>query len=300
METLSTPENHVDFAKKDNSGLVDIGVVVVSWNVKDALIKNLESLYASRGRISARIIVIDNASGDGTVQELTARFPEVVLIANKENAGFAKAVNQGIKTANSRHVLLLNPDMTVMSDALQKTTAYLDGHADVGVLGARLSRTDGTVFKSVRRLPDFKSQLATMLKLSRIFPALTQRYLMTDFDYGKEQDAPSVRGSYFAMSENALKKIPLLDERYFIWFEEVDYCHAISRAGLKVRYMPEITAIDLASLSFKQRKLSWKQKHFTKSMAQYFWKWQPGLGAAAISILRFPVVCAAWLHDLFV
>ncbi|MFH1620667.1 MAG: glycosyltransferase family 2 protein [Patescibacteria group bacterium] len=298
MDTLSTPENNVNFAKLRNGDKVDIGIIVVSWNVKDILVKNLSALYESRGNVTSRIIVVDNASNDGTAEEVKAKFPDVTLIVNHENAGFAKAVNQGLEVASSKHVLLLNPDMLVQNDSLQKTIEYLDAHDEVGILGAWLIKPDGSTLRSIRRFPDLVSQIVILLKLSKIFPSLPDNYSWNDFDYAEEKQVPSIRGSYFAISENGLKKIPRLDERYFIWFEEVDYCRSMAESGLKTMYVPSIKAMDLFGQSFRQRALYWKQKNFTRSMEKYFWKWKPGVGAALISCLRPFVVFAAWIHDL--
>lgn len=290
------PTELIRYVSRNNPEQVDLGIVIVNWNVKDLLAKNLDALRVSEGPFSARIIVVDNASSDGS-KELFQDGLDFVYVYNDKNLGFAKGVNQGIAKANARHVLLLNPDMKVQPDALAKTISYLDAHPDVGVLGGRLTSMDGATYPSVRRLPDVWSQTATMLQLPKLFPKILDRYMATDFDYTKEQEAPSVRGSYFAISNAALRKLGGLDERYFIWFEEVDYCHQALRSGFKVMYAPDIVASDFVGRSFAQRKLFWKQKQFTKSMSQYFWKWQPGWRAALISVIRpFPVV-AAWIHD---
>lgn len=247
----------------------DLAVVIVSWNVRDILLENLKSL------LSYEVIVVDNASMDGTVEAVRASFPSVRVIVNGTNNGFAKACNQGIAASDSRHVLLLNPDMRVEADALAKTVAYLDGHPDVGVMGAQLLTTDGKPMHHMRRFPTVKDQLAIILKLPHLFPKLIHRYHAKDLPTNIEQEVDSVRGSYFAMSRTALDKIGLLDERFFIWFEEVDYCKRAKQAGLKVMYVPTIKATDLVGRSFAQRGMYWKQKMFTRSMIRYFEKWHP-------------------------
>lgn len=275
---------------------VDLAVVSVSWNVKDLLLENLKTIRESLGNITIRLIVVDNASSDGTVEVLQAQ-KDVICIANTANLGFAKAVNQGIAKGNARHVLLLNPDMRVEPTALADTVAYLDTHPEVGVLGGQLLDVQGKTYPSVRRFPDIWSQLAILLKLPHLLPSSIDRYMYTDFDYTKEQEAPSVRGSYFAMSQNALAKLGGLDELYFIWFEEVDYCMQVWKAGLKIVYVPTIRAFDLVGRSFAQRKRFWKQKQFSLSMSQYFWKWHPGWRAALISVLRPIPMAVAWIAD---
>ncbi len=301
METsTSAPSVTIRIIPPTSSEKADLGIVTVNWKVKDLLMQNLETVYHCIGNISVRIIMVDNGSNDGSIEEIPARYPEVITIGNTKNLGFAKAVNQGIKVANARHVLLLNPDMRVTLDAFAKTVEYLDQHPDVGVLGGRLIGSDGKTYPSVRRFPDVWSQLALLLKIPHLFPSVLDMYMWKDFDYEKEQSVPSIRGSYFAMSKTALEKLGGLDELFFIWFEEVDYCKQVVEAGMKVMYVPSIQAHDLVGRSFAQRKTLWKQKNFTRSMSQYFWKWQPGWRAALISLVRPLPIAAAWISDFFI
>ncbi|MFZ2804208.1 MAG: glycosyltransferase family 2 protein [Patescibacteria group bacterium] len=295
MDALTTPEPRLKLLSRNTSETADLAVIIVSWNVKDLLLQNLDAIRQSIGSISVRVIVVDNASKDGSAEALKDA-QDVELVANTSNLGFAKAVNQGIKIGNARHMLLLNPDMKVSQDAFAKTVAYLDAHPDVGVLGGKLLNADGSVLPSVRRLPDVCSQLAVLLKLPHLFSHILDQYLFTDFDYTKEQDAPSVRGSYFAMSKNALAKLGGLDERFFIWFEEVDYCTQTLKAGMKVGYAPSIVAQDFIGRSFAQRTSYWKQVQFSKSMAQYFSKWQPSVAWLVWMVRPLPIA-AAWLMD---
>lgn len=296
MESLTTTEKRVNIVSRVSSNPVDLGVIIVSWNVKDLLLENLQSLRKSMGSGSMRIIVVDNASSDGSTDALKD-MDDVFVIANPDNRGFAKAVNQGIAISNARHVLLLNPDMCVSPEAISETIVYLDTQSNVGVLGGKLLQRDGTVLKSVRRFPDVWSQVAILLKAPHLFPGILDHYLATDFDYEKEQNAPSVRGSYFAISSEALKRVGRLDERYFIWFEEVDYCAEVLKAGLRIMYVPSIVAQDFVGKSFAQRKRYWKQVQFSRSMSQFFWKWQPGWRAALISIIRPFPIAVTWVAD---
>lgn len=288
----------IQWVPPSDSTAVDLAVVIVNWNVKEILAKNIESVLQSKGTARIRLIVVDNASSDGSVEMLRLRFPNVMVIANTQNLGFAKAVNQGIAAGNARHVLLLNPDMQVTPDAFQRTVDELDADPTIGVLGAKLLSADGSVMPSVRRLPDIWSQLLILLKVQHFFPNVNKRYMFTDFDYSKRQEAPSVRGSYFAMSHVALDKLGGLDERYFIWFEEVDYCAQVLKAGLHIVFDPSIQAQDLVGRSFAQRKLFWKQKQMSRSMQYYFEKWHPAWQSWLIGFFRPLILAGAWLLDL--
>lgn len=292
-----TQEARVTWLPKGHEQRADLAVLTVGWNVRDLILKNLEALFESAGTITAEVIIIDNASSDGTVEAIRSKYPEVRVIANPTNAGFSRANGQGMIVMHARHCLLLNPDMRVEPDALQKTVEYLDTHPEVGVVGARLSSSEGVVIESVRRFPDIWSQLAIMLKLPHLFPGVIARYLFKGFDYDKEQAVDSVRGSYFAIPSRALEMLGGLDTRYFIWFEEVDYCKAATVAGFKVMFVPTIRAMDLVGRSFAQRQSYWKQKMFTRTMLQYFQKWHPWWQSALIMCLRPLALASAWMLD---
>lgn len=268
-------------------------VVIVSWNVRDILLENLRTLFDGNREVNFRVVVVDNASGDGTVEAVRKHFPQVTVVENRENRGFAAAANQGIERADDGHVLLLNPDMRVSPGAIQKTIDYLDQHPDVAVLGPRLLDEAGKPLSHIRRLPQLSDQLVVVLKLTHLFPWLVRRYLAEDLDLEKEQEVESLRGAYFAINRTALEKIGALDDRYFIWFEEVDYCHRAKEAGMKIMYVPSIVARDLIGKSFGQRSIFWKQKAFSRSMIQYFEKWHPGFSALMIHLawgVMLPIV----------
>lgn len=276
----------------------DLAVLIVSWNVKELVLKNIEALFASEGDVSAELIVIDNALKDGTVEAIRGQFPCARVIANTYNAGFSLANAQGMIASHARHCLLLNPDMRVDSDALQKTVEYLDAHPDVGIMGAQLRTVEGGMIEHVRRFPTFGSQLAILLKIPHVFPSLVHHYLAKDFDYTREQAADSIRGSYFAIHEHAIERCAGLDTRYFIWFEEVDYCKKVTERGLKVMYVPTIRVTDFIGRSFAQRDSFWKQKHFTRSMVQYFEKWHPWWEVLVLKLVRLAVLAGVGVVEV--
>jgi hypothetical protein len=275
----------------------DLAVVIVSWNVRDVLLKNIDTLRQSQG-VSMEIIVVDNDSKDGTVDALRASYPEVILIINKENRGFSKACNQGIAVSHARHVLLLNPDMLVEPDALAKAVAYLDAHPDVAVVSGKLLNKHGKPIHHFRRFPTIGDQLVVMFKLGKLFPRLLHKYHALDLNPEHEQQVDSVRGSFFAINRTALDIIGILDERYYIWFEEVDYCKRVHSHKMKVMYVPSIVAHDLVGQSFKQHHFFWKQSRFLRSMLSYFEKWHPGWRVWVIRAARPAVLIAAQVADM--
>lgn len=275
----------------------DLAVIIVGYNVRELTVRNIETLLKSEGPIKSQIILVDNNSTDGTAEAVKSQFSDVFVINNHYNTGFAHAVNQGIAVSRARHVLLLNPDMRVTKDSLAQVVAYLDTHPDVGVLGAKLMTEDGRLVPHVRRFPDVWSQLAIILKLPHLFPRLLAYYMQEDLDPNKEQDVDSVRGSFFAIPRQALEVFGCLDPRYFIFFEEVDFCRQVHARGMKVRYVPSITAVDYVGRSFKQTTRYWSQKQFTKSMIQYFEKWQPKWQSCLLKIARPFGLGSLWLVD---
>lgn len=274
----------------------DLAVIIVGWNVKDVLLRNLDRLFQSEGA-DFEVIVVDNASHDGTVEAVRASFPQVTVIANQKNEGFSKACNQGIEAAHARHILLLNPDMLVEPDSLAKTVVYLDTNPQVGVVSGKLLNKHGKPMHHFRRFPTIGDQLVVMFKLGKIFPNLLRSYHGVDIDPYKEQAVETVRGSYFAINRTAIDVIGVLDERYFIWFEEVDYCKRAHSHRMQVMYVPSIVAHDLVGESFRQRHLVWKQTHFLRSMLSYFEKWHPGWRVWVIRLARPTVMVAAKVAD---
>jgi GT2 family glycosyltransferase len=257
---------------------MDLSIIIVSWKVKDKLRANLEALFASRGDFSYEVFVVDNNSGDGTAQMIRDEFPKVKLIANQDNLGFAKANNQAIKQASGDYVLLLNPDMLVNPDTLQKALSWAKNNQQAVVSGFRLVNEQGETIKHVRRFPNLFDQLMVILKVPHFLPFVLNSYLFSNFNYDRESRVDSVRGAFFLINkkvwtEISRQELPLFDERYFIWFEEVDFCKQVYSNGGEVWYSPAATCLDYVGASFGQIKINTKQKYFQESMLKYFKKW---------------------------
>jgi len=255
---------------------MDLSIIIVSWNVREKLRENLAAVFKSGGDFNFEVFVVDNNSADGSAEMVRTEFPEAKLIANAENLGFAKANNQALRAASGRYVLLLNPDMRVFPDTLENMAAWMDNHKEAALAGCRLIDEKGNILKHVRRFPKIFDQLAVVLKLPHFFPSLLDNYLMSGFDYAKEAEVDSIRGAFFMIRQETLEKIGLLDERYFLWFEEVDYCRRVKNAGLRIFYTPAAECLDYVGQSFGQVKRGRTQKYFQESMLEYFRKWHPG------------------------
>lgn len=276
---------------------MDISVIIVSWRVKDRLKANLESLFISLKGVEAEVFVVDNNSQDGTLEMLATDFPEVKVIANSDNLGFAKANNQAIRKAQGDFILLLNPDMLLRPDTLSKMLSWAKFKPQAVVSGCRLEDEKGNVLPQIRNFPKLADQLAIVLKLPHFFPSTISSYLAKDFDYSKEAMADSIRGAFFLINRSAWKTIfnqdlPLLDERYFIWFEEVDFCKQVYQKGGQVWYYPGASCQDFVGQSFAKVGFAKKQRYFKDSMLAYFRKWQPAYQS-------YILACAWKLVNLF-
>ncbi len=268
---------------------MDISIIIVSWNVKEKLKENLKAIYASKGNINFEIFVIDNNSKDGSRKMVKKMFPSVRLIVNKDNLGFAKACNQGLELASGRYRMLLNPDMKVKENTLRRMVDWLNDNRQASIASCKLINQEGEIIKQVRRFPSFLDQLAIILKIPHIFPKVLNKYLQVNFDYSKAFKVNSVRGAFFVIRANDFEKISL-DERYFLWFEEVDFCKQAVKDGKEIWYTPEATCIDYIGQSFSQVRSFKTQKYFFDSMLKYFKKWHPKWQFVVLRIFSFPII----------
>lgn len=274
----------------------DVSIVIVNYKVRELVRRLLISIFTYTKEVSYEVFVVDNASNDGTADMLKHEFPEVHFIVNNQNLGFAKANNQAIKQASGRHVLLLNPDTELIEDTVSTLVLFADSHADAGVIGSHILNPDRTTQKSVLAFPTPCSQALIMLKLHHVFPKVTclKNYFRDSFDSAETQQVDQVMGSAFLMTRRALEKFAGLDELYFIWFEEVDYCKVVKDAGLQVWYVANTVLIHHGGQSFAQVFAPKKQAFFNESLAKYMKK---HFGIAAwllIQCLRPFSMALAW------
>lgn len=274
----------------------DVSIIIVNYKVKPLVLRLLLSIRTYI-RSPHEVFVVDNASGDGIAEDLLRDFPDVRVIANADNKGFAAANNQAIREAKGRHVLLLNPDTELIEDCVTPLVQFADAHPKAGVVGCRVLNPDRSLQPSVLAFPTLGSQVPIMLKLHHLFPTLpaVRRYLRRDFEYKKTQHVDQVIGACFLMTRAALDKIGFLDERYFIWFEEVDYCKMAKDAGLDVWYVTETTIIHHGGQSFAQVFAPHRQRYFDDSLAKYMAK-HHGVGAAMVVRALHPLaLLIAWV-----
>lgn len=256
----------------------DASVIIVSFNTKSLLPRCFESIKSSAGSLSYEVIVVDNASRDGSADFIAAEYPEVILIRSTENLGFAAANNLGFQQAKGRYIVLLNSDAFFVGQAFSRSVELMDQNPKVGLGGAKLQGEDGSWQPSARSFPGLWTELITLLGLNFKW-SRSPLFGLVDNTH-KDQNAPMychwVPGAFSIIRKPILEKIHFFDERFFLYYEEVDLCKRIINLGWKIAYWPELQVIHLggASTSLFNEKLvtkSGKQMGLWRLQAQYLY-----------------------------
>jgi N-acetylglucosaminyl-diphospho-decaprenol L-rhamnosyltransferase len=261
--------------------MADLTLVIVSWNVCELLRRCLQSILATEGDVE--IVVVDNASTDGSLEMVREAFPQVHLIANEENRGFTAANNQGLALAHGRCLLLLNPDTEVVEDALATMVQYMDAHPEVGALGPRLLFPDGRQQPSRRRFPTFATALveSTVVQEWWADNRILRRYYMADTPDDTVQPVDWVVGACLLVRREAYEQIGGLDEGFFMYSEELDWCKRIKDAGWEIVYLPTATVIHHEGKSSEQV-VPARHIRFQTSKVRYFRKHYGSLQAETL------------------
>ena len=215
----------------------DLTVLVVNYNTAHLLDRMFAALEAARDHLALQVIVVDNASRDNSVEVVRTKYPDVELIENPVNVGFARANNQALPGARGRHILLLNTDAFVASDTLVKTVNYMDEHPKCGVLGVKLVGADGSLQPSCRYFPTPWNVFLASTNLKRYFPG-TQLLDDSGWDHASVRECDWVPGCFYLIRRAVIERVGLFDPRYFLYYEEVDHCRAVRRAGWSVVCYP--------------------------------------------------------------
>ena len=266
--------------------MIKISVIIVNYNVKPFLERALLSIRKAVKGISSEVIVVDNGSGDGSVQMVRERFPEVHIIENEKNVGFAKANNQALRKVRGKNVCLINPDTLVQDDTFQVCLDYLDTHSDVGVVGCKILNADGTLQLACRRsFPMPWVAFTKMVGLSRLFPGskLFGRYNLTYLDPDETVEVEAISGSFMVVRKQVVEEVGLLDEEFFLYGEDLDWCYRIGQAGWKIVYLPQTQIIHYKGQSTREAPFDsfriffgamhlFVKKHFKKGWS-FFPRW---------------------------
>ncbi len=251
--------------------MVDLTVIIVSWNVRDLLRRCLRSLNLPRGTFE--VIVVDNASSDGSPEMVCTEFPHARLIRNDANRGFTAANNQGLGLGQGRTLLLLNPDTEVVGDALRTMVDYMDARPDVGALGPQLRYPDGSLQSSRRRFPTLGTALVESTVVQEWWKdnRILRRYYMCDTPDDAIQAVDWVVGACLLVRREACEQAGRLDEGFFMYSEEMDWCRRIKDAGWEVVYLPTATVVHHEGKSSEQV-VAERHIRFQTSKVRYFRK----------------------------
>lgn len=219
---------------------VDLSIAIVSYNTKEILLDCVSSVQTYTTTIAYEVIVVDNDSRDGTVAALKDAYPAMRIIANPENRGFAKAVNQSLAVSHGRHVLLLNSDTIVRDQALATMVAYLDDHPDVGAVSCKQWTGDGHLNQTCFPFPSIRDHLFYSVLFQRIAPTMQAAAAATHaVDCTKSQDVDWANGACLMVRRSLLQQLGGLDEEFFMYFEDVDLCRRLRQQGYRVRHVAE-------------------------------------------------------------
>ena len=224
----------------------DLTVIVVTWNSSGPLVNCLRALEAAREVIPLELFIVDNASTDGSADVARQVAPWAQVIENHDNRGFAAANNQGLCRAQGRYVVLLNPDTWLPDDAWGQMVAFLDEHPNVGVLGPRIVDRDGIIDpRCARRYPSLRSELFEKLRLDRRFPhsRLFGDYLMTYWDHKDSREVEALSGACMMIRREVIEDVGLLDEDFFMYGEDVEWCYRIKKTGWQVFFYTQATVM---------------------------------------------------------
>ncbi len=233
----------------------DISIIIVNYNSGSLTKQCIKSIKNSGTKLDLEIIVVDNASSDDSVELLKSEFSDIKIIANKKNKGFAFGVNTGIKNADSRYILILNPDITLIDDPLTKLYNFMERAPKCGIVGAKLLNPNGTTQNSCFRFinPLIILYRRTFLGKLPFGKRALDWFLMKDFDHESTRNVAWLLGSCLFVRKEAIRKVGLMDERFFLYFEDVDWCRRFHDAGYKVYYFPEAEMMHYHKRSSAQR-----------------------------------------------
>jgi GT2 family glycosyltransferase len=273
---------------------MDVSIVTVSWNVRDLLSRLLDSIFQYTDDIKFEVIIIDNNSKDGTVEHITQNFSQWInsnqlkIIHNDNNAGFAKANNQGLAQAKGKYVCFMNPDMELLENTFKKMKQFMDQSPDVGIATCRLLYPDKTIQSNIKTNPTLCSQIFVLLKLHHFFfwlPCL-KKYLQKNFDYTQKQYIEQAMGAFVFTTKSLMSKIEGWNESYWLWWEDVELYKSVQKQNKDIVYLPITEIIHFEGKSFAQTKGLSKQKRFNKGMLHYFSRHHSKLSYFVLYILQ--------------
>lgn len=267
---------------------IDVSLVIVSYNTREITRKCLECVRKYAKGISHEVFVVDNASSDGSADMVAMEFPWATLIRMRQNKGFAGGNNPALRQASGKYILLLNSDAFLSEGALSKSIRYMDQNPRTGVLGCKLTNPDGSLQPSARSLPSPLNKILHVTGLASRF-SKSKFFGRADFswwDHSEPRTVGWVVGAFLMIRHQTLEEIGILDERYFLYFEEIDYCLTARRAGWDVVFYPHVQVVHLGG----QSSVATNEKISSKG--------KQSISIRLTSEFRFYRKCHGWAHVL--
>jgi len=278
---------------------VELSIIIVSWNVRELLAACLHSIESERSDLSLEVIVVEAGSSDATGEMVRENYPWVLLIDRDENVGFPKGNNIGIERAKGHFILLLNPDTEVVTGALKEMVEFLESNPDVGVVGAKLLNTDGSIQSSRRRFPTLITAVFESTWLQPLAPrSLLRRYYAEDLPLDRAVDVDWLTGACLMVREEVIDQVGLMDEAYFMYSEELDWCRRMKEEGWRIVYVPTAEIVHHVGKSSEQAVV---QRHinFHQAKLRYFRKYHGPLATNILRIVLLMNYCWQLAVELF-
>ncbi|MFK7802617.1 MAG: glycosyltransferase family 2 protein [Anaerolineae bacterium] len=288
--------NGEDVRPKPLDPAIDISIIIVSWNVSQLLEKCLQSIYSNANELGLQVIVVDSGSADATCAMVRQKFPQVELFDMQQNVGFPAGNNIGIQAAVGRNIYLLNPDTEIIEDALQVMLHEVESNPQLGLIGSWLQYPDGKIQSSRRRFPTIMTGLFESTWLEPLAPkSLLDRYFMRDKPDDRPCEADWVMGASMFASREAVQTVGGLDEGYFMYSEELDWCRRVKEAGFKIIWLPEAKVIHHLGASSDQASTR-RHINFNRAKLRYFRKYH---GIVASGLIRM-VLLANFVSQILI
>lgn len=251
--------------------MVDLSVCVINSGNRELILSCIGSVYDTAGDLSVEVIVVDNVSSDGSLDEIRSAFPDAVIIRNDKKEGFSANNNKAIRASKGGYVLLLNDDTVVHKGALSALVGFMRENPQAGAAGAFLINPDGSPQFTGRARPTILAAVMISFGLHRLFPGnpVTSRYFAKKESYGRAEEVESVNGAAMMVSRDAIEKVGLLDDGFFLFCEDVDYSMRLSAAGYKLYLIPDAKVTHYRGASTGGRRMVWT---YHKSLLRFYRK----------------------------
>lgn len=278
---------------------LDLSIIIVNYNTRDMLLSCLRSLSHINHNLSLEVIVIDNGSTDNSIESVQLEFPNLLLIQNLSNMGYGSAVNIAIKYAHGRYIAILNPDTIIPPNTLQYLLSYLDSHPEPRVVSCRLVGHDGHTQTSCARFPTPLRVFSCFTRLDRILPIKKlqiyydrfgwRHFSTKGWQHDEAHEVDTLLGAFFVMPLKLFVEIGGFDERYFMYYEEVDLFRKIRAAGYRAFFLPEVYIIHYGGQATRREyaRMRFEQQ---RSLLQYLQKWH---GTLASELIRWFLIILA-------